>query len=363
MIYGALEDPAQWRQFLDEFLKRIGGGHALFVIQYANSPQASVAQYVGATDHDFAEYTTKWAQQDPWMIRAGFGRYPIGKVVPSQEICPDDELEVTQIYNEFLKPRNWHYGGGVYLASGTGQMAVLSCIRAKSLGPLSADELDWWQSLTPHLMRAVRIHGERERLNGEANLLRYHFNSGPLGIVQLTEDSLVLAANSVATNLIERKNAFQLSDGRLTATDPNSNQLLQSAIAAVGSRIRMAQPQPTQIRVRCGNEEMLAIVCESPGSDHPRVGTNAPTVYCYLIDPSEPQRINSEILVNGYGLTPAEAKVASHLGTGVSTENASKALNLSPSTVRTHLTRIFSKTGCRRQSELVALLSRLPPAG
>ena len=40
---------------------------------------------------------------------------PIGIVVPSESICPDEILEQDPWYGKLLLPYKWHYGGGVML--------------------------------------------------------------------------------------------------------------------------------------------------------------------------------------------------------------------------------------------------------
>jgi DNA-binding CsgD family transcriptional regulator len=61
-------------------------------------------------------------------------------------------------------------------------------------------------------------------------------------------------------------------------------------------------------------------------------------------------------LVKFYGFTPTEAKLARLISNGYRLEEASKRMGIGYQTARTHLKRIFSKTGVDRQSELVRLL-------
>jgi pimeloyl-ACP methyl ester carboxylesterase/DNA-binding CsgD family transcriptional regulator len=66
------------------------------------------------------------------------------------------------------------------------------------------------------------------------------------------------------------------------------------------------------------------------------------------------------------GLTAAEARLTAKLLQGLSISDSAAALNVSVLTARTHLKNIFSKTGARRQSELIRLmtdLSRFPERG
>ena len=69
----------------------------------------------------------------------------------------------------------------------------------------------------------------------------------------------------------------------------------------------------------------------------------------------------THILTGLFDLTPAEAKVARGIASGLNVENLAAALNLSPATVRNQLNAVLSKTGTRRQAELTLLLSGTRP--
>jgi len=61
-----------------------------------------------------------------------------------------------------------------------------------------------------------------------------------------------------------------------------------------------------------------------------------------------------------FGLSPAEARLARSLLLGRTPEEHARHAGVGVATVRTQLHSIFSKTGARRQAELVALLARVP---
>jgi DNA-binding CsgD family transcriptional regulator len=58
----------------------------------------------------------------------------------------------------------------------------------------------------------------------------------------------------------------------------------------------------------------------------------------------------------GYSLTAAEARFALEILAGDGIQAAADRLGISKATARTHLSRIFAKTGTRRQAELVRML-------
>ena len=66
-----------------------------------------------------------------------------------------------------------------------------------------------------------------------------------------------------------------------------------------------------------------------------------------------------QILVSQYAFTKAEQRLAIELFEGLSLADAAERNRVSLETVRAQLKAVFTKTDTRRQSELVALLSRL----
>lgn len=85
----------------------------------------------------------------------------------------------------------------------------------------------------------------------------------------------------------------------------------------------------------------IAIVAETPGA-------------------SDSQRVRQAI--GRFGLTDAEGRVLARLCEGKSLPQVAAALSIAPTTARTHLQRVFDKTGERRQSALVRLVLTAPAA-
>jgi DNA-binding CsgD family transcriptional regulator len=66
-------------------------------------------------------------------------------------------------------------------------------------------------------------------------------------------------------------------------------------------------------------------------------------------------------LARAFDLTAAETRLLEQLAAGMTIDEAAAALGIAKTTTKTHLARIFSKTGVARQAELLALLHRLTP--
>ena len=61
-------------------------------------------------------------------------------------------------------------------------------------------------------------------------------------------------------------------------------------------------------------------------------------------------------MMDAYGLTAREAKVALTFVSSATIPDTARKLKIAPNTVKTHLQRIYDKTGTKRQTELTRLI-------
>jgi DNA-binding CsgD family transcriptional regulator len=80
-------------------------------------------------------------------------------------------------------------------------------------------------------------------------------------------------------------------------------------------------------------------------------------VLLFVIDPASRRSIPLSQIMDAYGLTPAEARVAIAASSGNTVSNTAQLLGLSPNTIKTHLRRVFAKTATGRQTELAGLIA------
>ena len=76
----------------------------------------------------------------------------------------------------------------------------------------------------------------------------------------------------------------------------------------------------------------------------------------YIRDAAGKSLASTAVTKQLFNLTPAETALSLELANGLSLEEAAEALNIRRNTARAHLRSIFSKTGVRRQTELVRIM-------
>jgi DNA-binding NarL/FixJ family response regulator len=81
-----------------------------------------------------------------------------------------------------------------------------------------------------------------------------------------------------------------------------------------------------------------------------------PAVCIIITDPESKTSLSSDRLRGVFGLTEAEAMLATLLATGEELRSAAGRLGVTYGTARARLSQIFQKTETRRQAELVRVL-------
>lgn len=80
----------------------------------------------------------------------------------------------------------------------------------------------------------------------------------------------------------------------------------------------------------------------------------------WILNTDAPAVPREELLGALFGLSRAEARLATGMLMGRSAAECARAAGVGVATIRSQLHSIFTKTGVRRQAQLVALLSRVP---
>lgn len=85
-----------------------------------------------------------------------------------------------------------------------------------------------------------------------------------------------------------------------------------------------------------------------------------PVVMLLFYHPESAPSTDANLLHAVFGLTPAEARIATLLAEGLSLKKIAEAQGTQHDTVRKQLRSIYQKTATNRQPELVRLLLHLP---
>jgi DNA-binding CsgD family transcriptional regulator len=282
---------------------------------------------------------------------------PVGKFVQSAELMSLPELKRTAFYDEVLRPQETVHNFMVALAGKPDFQAAFNFCRNERQGPFEADELKFFARVFPHLRRSLLLGS---RLDGYKALQRAEFHvldRLSIGIVLLDRAGRVVFANVAARAVTGDGGPLRLRNSVVTAARATHAQRLEQVIRAALRNVpvvTMSIPHPQDGR-------LLTVLASSTRSrDVDRfggLGMHNVAAMLFVFDPARPLEIPSERIMDAYGLTLAEARVALCAASGASVPETAHRLNISANTVKTHLRRVFAKTGASRQSELARLMA------
>jgi DNA-binding CsgD family transcriptional regulator len=185
------------------------------------------------------------------------------------------------------------------------------------------------------------------------------FDECGLGLVICDAQCGVLSANNIARRTISMRDGLDItSDNVLVATERERNllanailQATSAASATHGNHFRRTFAIPRPHRKRAFTAVVQSI-------DHsPRFGkTIKPLVLLLIMDATTPHEVNPDEFQQLFGFTAGESVIANLLMEGKSLGESCNQLGIRRSTGRSHLKRMFKKTGVHQQSHLVALM-------
>ena len=354
LIYDAATDEELWTPALIQIADMTGslGG---FVIGLENRARVVPFLFNGRMSVESHRAYAQRHIDNPWSPY--MMPQPVGKIVTSDAILPLPELRRTAFFDEVLKPQAMAHNAMMPLAVKDDFRAVFNLCRSARQGPFEADALRLLSRLYPHLRRSLLLGF---RLDGYKALQRAQFSAIDrlsVGIILLDRGTKVVFANAAARSMAAHDGPLRLRNGALTAASATHAQRLQQLIqvalrgAPVGA---MSIPHPDDGRL------LTVLVSSMRSRDIDRfygLGMRDVAAMVFVSDPARPLEIPAEWIMDAYGLTLAEARVALAASSGASIPETATRLDISPNTVKTHLRGVFAKTGASRQAELARLIA------
>ena len=228
--------------------------------------------------------------------------------------------------------------------------------RGEAQEDFSESDKELCKLLIPHFRRTISTFLQ---LNSSASLGSLYSRAiGRLSIATITidEHGRVRDKNLFASEILDAGDGLKVMSGKLTANYQNDNRELKRLIKTAFAQAGEQQTMPEAMSVsRSSGEIALGVVIEVIPSLNWADGKDKKRAIVYIRDSVGKSTTSIEISKKLFDLTPAETALSLQLTNGLSLEEAAEALNIRRNTARAHLRSIFSKTGVRRQTELVRL--------
>jgi DNA-binding CsgD family transcriptional regulator len=339
-IYDAATDDAAFDQ-LATFLAEAVGARSGVVHWKDFREETEEVSYSGYfTDDQMAEYEREFAAADLWSTAVNLPDR-LNRTWNCDLLVSPKEYENGRLYNEWIRPMGddtFHcLGGALRTETAIGEIGFH---RGRGQPAFGEEEVRTVEEALVHLRRMVafrsKLGAERRRsLHASASL-------DILGHGVLTLDT---------GGILRRGDGLVLNGRRPVACHPADQNALQ---AALDRAIAPEAPEAGGVLVNRGEGRPYELSVLSASVDGHR------QIIVVVTDPDSRNAGLKDRIRGLYGLTLAEAEVAELLALGWSPRRIADHRCVSTDTIHSQLKAIFSKLGCRRQSELVAMISSLP---
>lgn len=265
-------------------------------------------------------------------------------IVATGNVIAHIEFLEARLQQEWTHPQDWIN-------------AVTSALKNEWDDPVDSETRRRMQLLIPHVRRAVLI-GKTVRLNGAAAAALADALDGVAASVFFVDaTNRLLRANESGHALLADRAVLCVHEGRLAASDAGANRLLQDALAATSEGGRSPGKLGVSLPLRASdNRHCVAHILPLTAGARRRAGYAATAVVfvhrAELETPAAP-----ELIARLYGLTPSELRVLLAVFEARGVADIAELLGISIGTAKTHLRRLFAKTGTKRQADLVKLVA------
>jgi len=179
-----------------------------------------------------------------------------------------------------------------------------------------------------------------------------------IGLIVCDASGRMLFANQTAETILESRDGLEIAtNGFLRATrtsGPSLNQVIEEVASSSGG---MASRDVALVLGRSSGKRGLTLLIRSIESGSPKAGDpNQAAVLIIVTDADLPVHTRETELRRLYGLTSTESRLAKLLMEGKDLDDCCGEMGITRATVRMHRRNLFSKTGVRRQTQLITLL-------
>lgn len=344
-IYHAGAQPHLWPATLHGIAMRFGAAGA-------NLIRKSVSGLTMISTEGVAEVTQQFdaagLNEDNSRVSRLMDRHPHPGFLTDSHLHSARELRELPLYRDFLNPRGAAAGAASVIQGSMDDVLVVA-FEAFPSHKHSRRAVVPLNRLRPHLARALSLGSQIEM--ARLHSILEAFEACATAVALLDEHGGVVGANELFQARTE--GLARPDRAGLAFQDVRARQRFQEFLQTHGR-----QGLGTSLALRDKTKFGAAVLHIVPARRDDANVFGRVAYYAVMAKPDNELLPCSDIIAALFDLTPAEARVARAVAKGQSPGAVAGELKISAETVRSHLKRVFSKTGVSRQSELAALLTR-----
>jgi DNA-binding CsgD family transcriptional regulator len=211
--------------------------------------------------------------------------------------------------------------------------------------------------IVPHVRRAVLIGNVLDLKTSEVMVFADTLSGLAAGVFLVDENARIVFANTSGQIMLDEEKILRQKDCVLPTVDPRTRTMLPDVIASAGDGDAAVGVRGIAVPLSFPPENIwLAHILPLTSGARRRAGIAYSAVAAVFVHRTSLEAASTmETISKFYRLTPSELRVFAAVSEVGGILAVAEALGVSQATVKTHLQRVFAKTGVNRQADLIKL--------
>lgn len=297
----------------------------------------------------------------PGLLEVAYGDVDTPRSTLHQ--MPQAAFYATPFYRNWAAPQGLRDACVMKFVHTADRVGMVASVTSAQRDMVTANERQFMALLSPHLRRAAMIGDLLNHQRVETSVFRHALDQLSAPVILVDAQCKILYANASAHSMLESGQLVRANGGVFSPTNP----LMRAALA---DAVLRAAGQAGDLGSRGMGIPVAGMAYQAAGAaavayllplKHSAIRSAfSPAVAAIFIATALSHHAPpAGVLACVFDLTPSEARVMQMVGVGCSTAATAAELGVSETTVKTHLAKVYSKTGVTRQAQLVQLVSSL----
>ena len=355
-IYDAVVDQTLWAGALNKASQFVGAQAGVLLWQDPADMSVELIHASGIEPRYIDLYVERHAKRDPTATL-------MFQLTTDEMASPIDLLPhggfASVLHTEWLEPQGFIDLLQVSLDKSPTDFVRLLFLRKSDSGMVDDLMRERLRLIVPHMRRAMLVGRLVHRAASEAATFGNALDRIGAGLFFVDASGRIVHANASGQGMLAQGVLARASSGKLAPYDASAVQGLDEMFGITENGNTDVEPRggAVPLTARDGKHYIAHVLPLTTGSRR-QAGASTEAVAAVFVkkaalDMPSPQ----SIIAKFYKLTPTELRVLFGIVQVGGVPEVAEAMGVSPSTVKTHLRRLFAKTGTDRQADLVKLVA------
>jgi DNA-binding CsgD family transcriptional regulator len=355
VVYDAAIDPSLWERAIERAAYFVGGTAAALFCKDVGARHA-------AAPHEFGiQRLPPIALFEPIYPAVAEPHFlgDIEQPIVTTDLIPFEELSRTELYRQWAQPEGFVDFISAVVDRTTISSAIFGVFRHERNGIVDDRARRQMRLIAPHIRRAVLIGSMFEFKAAEIATFIDAFDGLSTGMYLVAAEGRLIHANAAGSAILAESDILSSIGGRLVASDTRVQRTLRDVFAAAGQGDAAVGIKGIAVPlIGKDGERYVAHALPLTSGARRRAGINRLAVAALFVRRAALMASSaSQVIGETFKLTPTELRVLLAIVEVGGIPEVATAFGVADTTVRTHVNRLFEKTGATRQADLVKLVA------